>query len=132
MIIDGSNQVLGRLASNVASKLLDGENVKVINANDIVITGKPDKIIADYIEKKEASDPHHGPYHPSRPDKIFLRSVKGMLPMKKSKGEKALKRITVLSGNPDNDDGEFVTKSVEDLTTNYITLKELSSKIKNR
>lgn len=132
MIVDGSNQILGRLASEVAKRLLDGEKIEVINAEDVVISGNPENIYDKYMKRREARDPHHGPFYPIRPERIFRRTVRGMLPVKKSKGRKAFKRLTVVSRNPDKKEGEFITKSVADISTNYITLKELSSKLKNR
>ena len=39
MIINGEDQILGRLASIVSKKLLEGENIVIVNAEKIVISG---------------------------------------------------------------------------------------------
>lgn len=129
MIVDASGQILGRLSSNIAGKLLDGEEVTVVNAGKSIITGSPDEVVERYSKKVKSGDPHHGPYHPKKSDKIFRRSIRGMLPMDKSRGDKAFKRLDVYAGNPNGEDGEKLSKGKEDITTNYITLEELSNKL---
>ena len=41
MIIDAKNAVVGRLASNSAKVLLNGEKVIIMNAGKAIITGEP-------------------------------------------------------------------------------------------
>ena len=43
-IIDGTNAVLGRLASYVAKKVLKGEEVIILNCEHILITGNKKSI----------------------------------------------------------------------------------------
>ena len=50
-IIDGKNAVLGRLASIVAERIMDGEEIVVVNSESIVITGERDAVFADYKAK---------------------------------------------------------------------------------
>ena len=38
-IIDGKGAVLGRLASNVAKEALGGEEIAILNCEEIIITG---------------------------------------------------------------------------------------------
>lgn len=132
MIVDARGRVLGRFASQVAKKLLEGEEVSVVNCEKAIITGDPDQIGKDYLEKKWAGDPLHGPYQPQRPEGILRRTVRGMLPMKKTKGVKAFKRLKTYSGNPLDEEGEKIGKSIEDVETNYITLENLSQRIGER
>ena len=40
VIIDAKGLILGRLASNVAKRLLDGESVIILNAEKAAISGK--------------------------------------------------------------------------------------------
>jgi large subunit ribosomal protein L13 len=42
MIVDGEGLVLGRLASKVSKLILAGENVTVLNAEKIMISGSRD------------------------------------------------------------------------------------------
>ena len=50
-VIDGRNLIHGRLASVVAEKIMDGEEVVVLNAEAIIITGTRDKVFAAYKAK---------------------------------------------------------------------------------
>lgn len=129
MIIDAEGQVLGRLASQVAKKIMDGEEVKVVNCKGAIITGDPDETVEEYLKEKNIGDPHHGPYSPQKPEGIFRRTVRGMLPMKKSKGRESLKNLKTYSRNPLGEEGEEISKGTEEITTNYITLEKLSERI---
>ena len=84
MIINGEGHILGRLASVVSKKLLDGEEVVVLNAEKIMLTGNKDWAYARYkqrVDRKSISNPRDlGPKYPRRPEDIFRRTVKGMLP----------------------------------------------------
>jgi large subunit ribosomal protein L13 len=45
VVIDAEGAILGRLSTNVAKRLLQGETVDVVNVEKIVISGKPESII---------------------------------------------------------------------------------------
>ena len=51
-VIDGSNHILGRLATHVAKQLLNGEDIIIVNAEKIVITGRKEQILQDYHERR--------------------------------------------------------------------------------
>ena len=51
MIINGEGHILGRLASVVSKKLLDGEEVVVLNAEKIMLTGNKDWAYARYKQR---------------------------------------------------------------------------------
>jgi len=129
MIVDGKSQVMGRLSSKVAKKLLDGEEVKVINCEKIVITGNPENSVEKYLQKKEIGDPRHGPGTSLTPENILRDSIKGMLPMDKERGREALRKLDVVQGNIEDKKGKKLSKDTSDLTTNYITLEDLSKRI---
>ncbi len=104
MIIDGEGHILGRLASVISKNLLDGEEIVVLNAEKIMITGSKDWAYAKYkqrVDRASISNPRDlGPKYPRRPDDIFRRTVRGMLPFKKSKGRKAYKGLKAFVGVP--------------------------------
>jgi len=129
MIIDGDGAILGRLASKVSKELLRGQQIVVINAEKIIVSGNPKAIIKRFMEKREKGSHHKGPFYPRYPDRIFRRVVRGMLPYKRDRGRKAYKRLKVYIGNPDNLKGEKLGKNVDDLRSKYITLKDLSKKL---
>jgi large subunit ribosomal protein L13 len=104
MIIDGEGLVLGRLASRVSKKLLTGEPVTVLNAEKIIISGTKEWAYQKYkqrLDRASISNPRRmGPKYPRRPDDIFRRTVRGMLPYKQSKGKNAYKGLKVHLGMP--------------------------------
>jgi len=130
MIVDASNQVLGRLSSEVAKKLLNGEEITIINAEMAIITGNPKDIEENFMRKKKMGDPHHGPYYPKTPNGILRRSIRGMLPYKKPRGREAFKRLKVYVGNPNNLKGEKITKEKNEIECKYLTLKKISDKLR--
>ena len=126
MIIDGTNAVLGRLASATAKKLLAGEEIKIVNAEKVIITGNPTGITKEYMRMKSIGSPQHGPFPPSRPDRIVKRTVRGMLP-KTQKGRAALKKLIVYAGNPDNDKAEHI--ATKHIRTDYITIGKVAKQL---
>ncbi|AXV38870.1 50S ribosomal protein L13 [Methanobacterium sp. BAmetb5] len=117
MIIDGEGLVLGRLASSVSKKLLAGERVTVLNAEKIIISGNKEWAYAKYkqrIDRASISNPRKmGPKYPRRPDDIFRRTVRGMLPHKQHKGREALKGLRVHVGIPSEFKSEEITQLKE-------------------
>ncbi|MDY6765479.1 MAG: 50S ribosomal protein L13 [Halobacteria archaeon] len=98
-IVDGRQAILGRLASDVASSLLDGEKVVVVNAEDVVVSGERDDVIEKYRKKNELGS-DQGPYFPKRPDGIVKRTIRGMVPHKKRRGREAMSNLRVYIGTP--------------------------------
>ena len=117
MIIDGEGLVLGRLASKVSKKLLEGEDITVLNADKIVISGNKEWAYAKYkqrIDRASISNPRRmGPKFPRRPDDIFRRTVRGMLPYKKPKGREAFKSLKVYVGIPQEFQDQEALKPLE-------------------
>ena len=133
IIIDGKGLILGRMASSIAKRLLQGESVIVLNAEKAAISGKRLQIVKDAKTFLEVGHPRKGPNHPRRPDRIVRRTVRGMLPWKKPKGKQAYKRLKVYLGAPKEfEDKEIQTildASAEKLKSPYITVGELAKEI---
>lgn len=129
MIIDGEGLVLGRLASKVSKKLLQGEDITVLNADKIVISGTKEWAYAKYkqrIDRASISNPRRmGPKYPRRPDDIFRRTVRGMLPHKKSKGREAYKSLKVYVGVPKEFEKQEALKPLEAQPRNIVKSIEL-------
>ncbi|HDD72604.1 MAG TPA: 50S ribosomal protein L13 [Candidatus Aenigmarchaeota archaeon] len=131
MIIDAENQVLGRLASKTAKELLKGKRVIIVNAEKAVISGSPDSIFNNFLEKIQRGDPYHGPFYPRKPDKILRRVIRGMLP-KKPRGREALKRLRVCISVPKEISERDIKKFAESenkLKCKHITLGKLSERL---
>lgn len=131
-IYDAENQILGRLCSVIAKDLLNGNVVYVVNAEKSVISGNKEFTIKKYLERRRRGDPIKGPFYPRYPDRIFRRTVRGMLPIKKAKGRNAFKKLKVFTGIPkelEKKRNEFIKLKEADakkLKCEYITLEELS------
>ncbi len=134
VVVDGTNQILGRLASLVAKKLLSGEQVVVVNAEKIVLSGDPKMVIESYKKLFQVStlrNPERtGIRRPRTPIRLFKAAVKGMLPKNKPRGREALKRLRVYIGVPpeyaDAEKIRFQEADASRLKGKYITLGEVA------
>ncbi len=132
IVIDASDQIVGRLATRIAKEVLKGNNIYVVNAEHAVISGNPEFVIKDYKEKINRGDPYHGPFYPKTPDRILKRVVRGMIPYKKPRVREAFKRLKVFMSVPEElKDKQFIKfKDAENnLEYKFITLGKLSEKI---
>ncbi len=103
VIVDGTNQVAGRLCSHVAKMLINGSRVSIVNSENIMFSGKKEMVIEEYrkfLEIASINNPKFGPFHPRRPDTMITKMVRGMLPKNKPSGEAALKRLRAYLGVP--------------------------------
>lgn len=100
-VIDGTNLILGRLCTFTAKHALNGEQIYIINAEKVAISGNKEDVISKYSNRREKGTPFSGPYYPKRPDHIVKRAIRGMLPYKRERGKKALARVKVFIGAPE-------------------------------
>ena len=132
-VIDATGLILGRMASVVAKRLLMGEHIAIVNAEKAVISGKRKAVIRRYKERLQIGHYRKGPYWPRRPDRIVWRTIRGMLPRYKEKGKKALRRLKVFIGVPEElKDVEVQTipeARADKLRCPYITVGELAREI---
>ncbi|OLS33085.1 MAG: 50S ribosomal protein L13 [Candidatus Heimdallarchaeota archaeon AB_125] len=102
--IDADNAILGRLSTEVAKYLLEGYAVNILNCEKAVISGKKHSVLREYRAMHKIhthTNPRRGPFHPKRPDRLVRRTVRGMLPWKKSKGKQAYHRLLTYIGVPE-------------------------------
>ncbi|WP_306059553.1 50S ribosomal protein L13 [Natronococcus wangiae] len=133
VVVDARDCILGRVASQVAQRALDGERVAIVNAEDAVITGDKEDVFGTYRKRLQLGS-DSGPYYPRRPDTIFKRSVRGMLPYKKDRGREALDNVRVYVGNPYEDDdreAEVLEDTSLDRLSNirFVHLHEVSEQL---
>jgi len=132
-IIDAKGLILGRMASSVAKRLLQGETVIVVNAEKAAISGKRLQIVKAAKTFLEVGHPRKGPFHQRRPDRIVRRTIRGMLPRQKPKGLQAFKRLRVYLGVPLEVEGKEIQTvleaSTDKLKSPYITVGELAKEI---
>jgi len=131
-VIDASGHILGRLSSKIAKRLLNGERIVVVNAEKAVITGDKHMVFERYKEKYDRGSKEKGPYFPRHPERIFKRTVRGMLPWKSSRGRDAYRRLRVFMGVPEELQGREFERIDDALlekvskTDKYVTLAEVS------
>tara|TARA_B100001248_G_C27205375_1_gene373215 strand:+ start:187 stop:591 length:405 start_codon:yes stop_codon:yes gene_type:complete len=90
------------------------KKVIIINAENAIVTGSKDRVLANYDQKYKLNHPRKGPFFPRMPDMILKRTVRGMLPyQKKSSGRQAVKDLRVMIGTPSNLEGEDLPEGHE-------------------
>ena len=135
-VIDADGLIMGRLASVVAKRLLAGETIDIVNAENVVVSGSKVTTLMEYeisrnMGRREKS---FGPYFPKRPDRILKRTVRGMLPYKRARGKDAMGRLKIYVGTPIEFKDAELTKIAEAdmnrLSSNkYLTLADISKKL---
>lgn len=100
MHIDGTNLILGRVASVAAKHALLGEQVTITNCEKIVISGTRRYAINHYLDIHHMGNPMNGPFLPRLPDRFVKRVCKRMLPIRRARGKAALRRIRCYIGLP--------------------------------
>jgi large subunit ribosomal protein L13 len=133
IVIDANGLVLGRMASTVAKRLLRGENITIINAEKAVISGKRLSRVKEAKRRLDIGHPKKGPFHSRRPEQIVRRTIKGMLPRRKPKGQQAYRRLRVFVDVPEEIKG-LETQTIseagsEKLKCPYITVGRLAKEI---
>ncbi len=130
VVIEARDCILGRVASQVAERALDGERIAVVNAEETIITGSDDDVMSVF-EKRAELGSDRGPYYPKRPDRIMKRSIRGMLPYKRPRGREAFEGIRVYVGNPFEDDTEILDGTSLDRLSNikFVQLGEVSENL---
>lgn len=131
-IIDGKNAVLGRLASYVVKEVLRGEDIVILNSEQIIITGNK-KDIENKLEERKSriGSGQKGPKISRSADKIVKRAIRGMLPnFRRGRGKIAYKKIKCYVGIPKEFQDAKKIVGGRAKKTKFITVKEISN-IKN-
>ena len=129
-VVNGDGLILGRMCSTVAKRLLSGEEVVIVNAEKIIVSGKRQSKVAEAHKFLEVGAPERGPFHSRRPDRIVRKTVRGMVPWKQPKGKTAYRRLRVYLGVPEElkdqpmETDKFALASK--LTGPHFTLEELA------
>jgi large subunit ribosomal protein L13 len=136
IVVDGTDLIAGRLCSNVAKLLLQGNHVSIVNCENIMISGSRKNILGEYkkfLEIASILHPKHGPYHPRRPDTIISKMVRGMLPRKKSSGQDAFKRLRAYIGVPNElksfEKIQFDNSKIRKSNAYYTSMAELGRNV---
>ncbi len=130
-VIDGKDATLGRLASYVAKEALKGEEIAILNCEQIIITGNKQFIHENFeATRRRTGTTLGGPKISRTSEKIVKRAIRGMLPnYRTGRGREAFKRIKCYVGIPK----EFVEakkilpgRNKSKLASKFIRVKELT------
>ena len=127
-IVDAEGAILGRMCTNVAKRLLGGEQIAIVNSEKAIITGKKSAIKKRYTQKREVGTYRKGPFYPRMPDQIVKRSVRGMISYQTPHGRTAYKKLKCYIGVPREFEGKTFEK-IEDANkqpVEYMTVEGLS------
>ena len=132
-LVNAEGLIVGRLCSKVAKRLLNGEEVIILNAEKAVFSGKKKSKVLEAHIFLEVGAPRRGPFHYRRPDRFLRKAVRGMVPFKQPKGKNAYKRLKVFMGVPlelkDKEMITFTEASSANLKGPHFTLGEMAKEI---
>ena len=126
-VIDGTNAVMGRLASYAAKQALLGEEIAIVNCEKVIITGNRQNIIANFKGKRsKIGSGQKGPKHSRLPYMIVKRAIRGMLSHRQGRGKDALRRIMCYEGLPEKFKDAKKIVSGKEKNTKFIHVEELA------
>ncbi|PKK85249.1 MAG: 50S ribosomal protein L13 [Thermoplasmata archaeon HGW-Thermoplasmata-1] len=127
-IIDATGLVLGRMATHIAKRLIEGEEIEIVNCEKAIVTGTEKRVKANYMFKRDVGTHRKGPFFPRIPHMMVKRTIRGMIPYQKPSGREAYKRLKCHLGVPREFAGkEFETITIaENRTVQHMTLENLA------
>src|SRR3989344_805231 len=132
IVIDGKNAVLGRLASYAAKEAMKGEEIAVVNCDEIITTGNKKDIRQDFEHRKKwVGSTQKGPKNSLIPERIVKKAIRGMLPNARhsGRGRDAFKRIKCYAGVPKEfENSEKI--NLKQTKNKFLTVKEVSKILK--
>ena len=143
VVVDATDQIVGRMASRVAKLLQEGWEVAIVNAEKAVLSGDPRMVVKGYqilLNVKVHTNPYRNKIkRPRTPIGIVKDAVKGMLPKHNTKGREALRRLKVYIGEPEEVKEKFEkegyarisfpdAKAIR-LSGKYITVAEVAKRM---
>ncbi|MFQ5496344.1 MAG: 50S ribosomal protein L13 [Nitrosopumilus sp.] len=133
IVVDGTDHIAGRLASNVAKLLVKGNRVSIVNCEKIMLSGSRANHIKEYREFLEINsiiNYKHGPVHQRRPDTVIAKMIRQMLPFdRKPSGKLSYQRLRTYIGSPTEikslEKIQFEKAKIKKSAANYTPLGEL-------
>ncbi|QGN07120.1 50S ribosomal protein L13 [Halorhabdus sp. CBA1104] len=130
IVVDARDCIMGRVASQVAERAMDGETIAVVNAEHAVITGDDQDVFETYKKRTDVGN-EQGRAYPKRPDGILKRAIRGMVPHKKQRGREAFENVRVYMGNPYDEDPQVLEGTSLNRLSNirFVQLGDLSARL---
>ena len=133
-VIDAEGAILGRMCTIIAKRLLEDENIAVVNSQKAIISGKKSAIKTRYRKKRDIGTYRKGPFFPRMPDRMVKRTVRGMIPYQTPHGRAAFKKLKCYIGIPKEFEGMDFEKIgfADKQPVEYITVGELSKALRDQ
>ena len=113
IFIDAAGAIVGRVGTFAAKRALLGYTVKILNCEKAIMSGSKENVIDRYYQRRnKIGQPQKGPFISRMPDRFVRRTIRGMLPYKRTKGSQAYKRIMCYLGVPE----QFKDKQMQKVT----------------
>jgi large subunit ribosomal protein L13 len=127
-IINGKGAVLGRLASYAAKEALKGEDIIILNSEQVIITGNRKNIKERFHERRlRVGSGQKGPKISRNPEKIVKRAIRGMISNhRKGHGKIAFNRIKCYVGIPKEFEDKKYIVSGKTKNTKFIQVKDIT------
>jgi len=133
IVVDAKGSIVGRLSTFIAKKALQGNYIIVVNSEEALITGNPQKILEKYLKKfRLGHGVQKGPLMSRKPEAMLRRAVRGMIERKKAKGREAFKRVKCYYGIPEKYTNTKKISVYKKQPLNFITLGNLSKLIRQK
>jgi len=126
-LIDGKNAILGRLASYAAKEALKGEEIVIVNCEEIIITGNKKNIKGKFEERRErVGSSQKGPKISRVSEKIVKRTIRGMFPdHRQGRGREAYKRVKCYNKIPKEFEDKKMIKAGKEKKGKFVRIKEI-------
>ena len=87
--------------------------------------------MAKFRARRSRGQSRKGPFYPRRADRIFKRTVRGMLPYQQERGRQALKRLRCYHGVPSRYAGKAakIEGASKLRSAKFLTLQQISESI---
>ena len=127
-VIDGTGAVLGRLASYVAKEALKGEEIVIVNCQEVFISGGKKNIKQEFEEKRSRfGSSQKGPKHHKTSEKMVKRVIRGMLPdHREGRGRIAWKKIMCYNKVPEEFKESKMIKAGKEKPIKFSKVKEFT------
>ena len=125
LVINGENEILGRVASYASKQALQGKTVVVLNCEKILISGNKSAIMDKYLTMRK----RRAVKFPSVPEQILKRTIRGMIKYKSGRGAIAFKKVRCYNHTPEEYQKSNGIK-IGNKNFELMSLKELGSLLK--
>lgn len=132
LVIDAAGHLAGRIATQAAREALHGKEVRIINADKAMISGKRRMNIQQWKRRYDMGVPKKGPFIHRQPDRLLRRIIRGMLPYKTPRGRDAFSRVLCYVGAPAEFKGAITIKEAHSdklPNTRMITIGEICKEL---